>query len=645
MHIGIHLENYYYKNILDALKYTRKIKANALQIFLGNKTLTTLREKINTSEKEILQIKAYIEKYNIKLYVHSILTLNFCSDPTSPRFRWGIDNLIYDMNLCEKMGGVGCILHLGTYKTKKFDFNERTGKHNFINSMLEVLNKTNNCKILIETMPSRKNKLGGTIEKLAELYNSIPNNNKERIKICVDTQHIFVSGYDLNKLKDSQKYFEKFNKLIGFENLELIHLNDSLKELGSLINRHAPIGKGFIFSDSKGKESLEYIVNLSSKNNISMILETNFENFASEVKYIKSLLNKNLIKSGGKIKEDRTNKDKKDYIKKDYIKKDIKELCIKIFKKILDYYVNFDINKDKKNKDSIIKFKIPSYKKAIKALEKLDKPIYSSNDVKNLEGIGKSFKEKIDEIALTKTLNAYENIIKNKKFNKSLQLKKDLELIWGIGPQKAKNLVNQKNIKSISNLVLRQNNDNVKLTEQQKIGLKYYKDLQKKIARNKITEFTKILIKLFPEFIIYNAGSYRMGKKECGDIDLIVTTRINQSLAKKLFYEKLTENKIILETLLDGSEKGIYIVKHKSEIYQMDVAFIPEQQLPWYLLYFGSSVDFSKKIRLIASKKGYKLNEKGLYDKINGKRINFNPKEEKEIFKFLEIEYVLPENR
>jgi DNA polymerase/3'-5' exonuclease PolX len=77
----------------------------------------------------------------------------------------------------------------------------------------------------------------------------------------------------------------------------------------------------------------------------------------------------------------------------------------------------------------------------------------------------------------------------------------------------------------------------------------------------------------------------------------------------------------------------------------MDVGFIPEKQLPWYLLYFGSSVDFSKKIRLIASKKGYKLNEKGLYNKINGKRINFDPIKEEEIFDFLELEYILPENR
>jgi len=526
------------------------------------------------------------------------------------------------MNLCEKIGGIGCILHLGTYKTKKFDFNAETGKNNFINSMITVLNATKKCKIIIETMPARKNKLGRTIEKLAELYSDLPDKFKARIKICIDTQHIFASGYNINNLEETKKYFDKFNKLIGLKNLEAFHLNDSKKELGSLVNRHAPIGKGFIFSDEEGKKSLQYIVQLAYKNNVSMILETDFENFSNEISYIKSLVN---LKSGGNKKGN-----------------NIKKLCIKIFQKILDYYSQLNISK---NKNLTIKYKIPVYQKVIQKLETYDKPIYNSDNVKNIEGIGKSFYDKIDEIAKTRTLAMYENIIKNKKLDKDLQLKKNLEGIWGIGPKKAKDLVNKKKIKSLNNLIYRQNNNNIKLTEQQKIGLKYYKDLKKKIAREKITEFTKILIKLFPEFKIYNAGSYRLGKKECGDIDLIITSKINQSVAKKLFYETLLDKKIMIETLVDGNEKSIFIVKYKSKIHQMDVVFISEKQLPWYLLYFGSSRDFSKKIRLIASKKGYKLNEKGLFDKINGKRINFNPDKEEEIFDFLELEYILPQNR
>ena len=641
MNIGVHIENNYYKNILDALKYVKKIKGNALQIFLGSKILSTLREKYYPSEKEINIIKKYINKNNIKLYIHSIFLLNFCSDPNSNRYKWGIDNLIYDMNLCNKLGGIGCVIHLGTYKTKKFNYTINEGTNNFINSMKKVLDEcSNDSIIIIETMPARKNMLGGTIEKLAKVYNKIDKKigvkYKNKIKICVDTAHIFVSGYNINKIEETKNYFNKFDKLIGLSNLELIHLNDSEKELGSIINRHAPIGNGFIFKSFEGKESLQYIINFAEQNNINIILETNYENFPYEIKYLKSLI-----------------KNKKNK------KTDIKDLSIKIFKKILDYYINVNINSNKPQ-NNIIKYKIPVYEKVIKLLEAYNGSIYSSNDIKNLEGFGKGFQNKINEIAKTKTLSLYENIIKNKNFNKKLFYKKELQKVWGIGPVLASKLVNSKKITSVNNLIKQQNDPKLKLTDSQKIGLKYYKKIDRKINYKIITEFTNELNLLFnnnennnnininnKKIKIYNAGSYRMGKNISSDIDIIITCNNDNIITKvkSFFYEKLIDNKIIVETLSEGTQKGIYIIKYKSNYYQMDVAFIKEKQLPWYLLYFGSSRDFSKKIRLIASKKGYKLNEKGLFDKNTGKRINFYPTKEKEIFDFLEIKYVLPKNR
>ena len=103
---------------------------------------------------------------------------------------------------------------------------------------------------------------------------------------------------------------------------------------------------------------------------------------------------------------------------------------------------------------------------------------------------------------------------------------------------------------------------------------------------------------------------------------------------------------IIRDVLSNGTKKSIYIIKYKSNPFrQMDVAFIKKEDLPWYLLYFGSSRDFSKKIRLHALSMGYKLNERGLFDKKSGKIINFNPKNEAEIFKYLGLKYIKPENR
>ena len=378
-----------------------------------------------------------------------------------------------------------------------------------------------------------------------------------------------------------------------------------------------------------------------------------------------------------------------------------KNKILKILNDILSYYESLN-----KNSNKIIKYKIDSYKKAIKSIEDFKEPIYNANNIKNLEYIGKGFYEKINEICKTGKLKIYENLKKNKKLDKLNSIKK-FKKIWGIGDIAVKKIID-KRIYTIENLKKQIKNNKVKLTEQQKIGLKYYNNLNKRIPREEIIKYT-IILKKYIKYIekelnknsnnkiileLHNAGSYRTGKKDSGDIDLILTinndynytmnlskrsgdkelfsgvkkkentmnlskrsgdkelfsevqTKENINKIQKLFYNLLTNNNIIKETLSKGTEKSIYIVKLEDEKYyrQMDIAFIDNKYLPWYLLYFGSSKDFSKKIRFIASKKGYKLNEKGLFNKVNGKRIDFNPNNEKEIFDYLNIDYIKPEDR
>ena len=631
LYLGIHLDNNHYDSILDALNNVKKLEGNVLQIYLGSKYLTTLTEKILLTKDEINVIKSYLKDYGIKLFVHSILRLNYCRDPFSKKNEWGINNLIYDMNLCYKIGGKGVVLHLGTHKTEKINISYDEGVKNFITSLKIVLDKTKKIPIILETPVNRKNIIGGTIEKLAELYNNIPENYIKRVKICIDTQHIFASGYNIRSEIEIKKYLNNFDKLIGIKNLVLIHLNDSNKELNSKINRHAPIGKGFIFQN-KDSSSLNYLIKFSNSKKIPLIMETEYKSYKYELKYIKRLLKNNQKKGGSK--------------------KNIKKLILKIFTEILYFHESLG----KKGNDST-KFRIDSYRKAIKSIEKYNNPIYNSNNVKNLEFIGKGFREKIDLISKNGTLNIYENIKKNNT-SKSIKL---FQKIWGVGPEKARYIVNN-NIYTIKDLKEAVKNNKINITDKQLIGLKYYNDLKKKIPRIEITYYTDIIKKLIENdnIKIHNAGSYRSGKKYSGDIDLIISYKnYDIDKLKELFDSTLKKKDIIAEMLLSGIQKNIYIIKIQKNLNnyndkkninikdyrKIDVAFVEEKYLPWYLLYFGSSRDFSKKIRIIASKLGYKLNEKGIYYKNSGQRVNFNPVNEEDIFKYLNIEYIPPEKR
>ena len=609
LNLGISLN---YENIIEALKETKKLKANVLQIYNGDKRLTTLSKKIKLNNKEIKEIKTFLKENKIKLFIHAILSLNFCNNPHIPRNKWGIDNLIYDLDTCKKINGSGVIIHMGTHKTKKINISYDDCVINFIESLKIVLDNTKKIPILLETPVNRPNIIGGTIEKLANIYNKIPEKYIKRIKICVDTQHIFSSGINLRNLDITKEYFDKIIKLINIKNLELIHLNDSAVEFNSKIDRHESIAKGYIFKNHL--KELNFLINFAKANNIPLVLETKLETYSDNINIIKKL-NNNIDN-----------------------KKDIKPLILNIFEEILNYHQSLG---EKKNKST--KYRIDSYIKVINSIKNFDKPIYDCNDVKDLEGVGKGFCEKINIISKTGTLNIYENILKNNKIN-SIKL---FQKIWGIGPIQAEKIV-QKNIFTIEQLKLAIIKGNYTLNDQQLIALKYFEDLQKKIPRKEIEYYTNY-IKSKIKNKIYNAGSYRYGKELSGDIDLILTynnLNENNKIIKKKFFE-IFNKKLIKDILSDGLEKSMFIVKLKKyDFYRkLDIAFVDEKNLPWYLLYFGSSKDFSKKIRYIASKKGYKLNEKGLFDKKTNLKIDFNPKDEKEIFDFLEIDYVLPEKR
>jgi len=125
----------------------------------------------------------------------------------------------------------------------------------------------NRVRILLETTAGQGTNLGHRFEHLALLMNMA--RQKERLGICLDTCHIFAAGYDIRTKQTYDETMDKFDQTIGLENLFVIHLNDSKKKLGSQIDRHEHIGRGFI-----GKEGFELILNDPRLAHLPGILET-----------------------------------------------------------------------------------------------------------------------------------------------------------------------------------------------------------------------------------------------------------------------------------------------------------------------------------------------------------------------------------
>jgi len=631
---GIHLSDY--KHINQHILKAHSLGCGALQVFLGSKTLTTLSEKWKPSSEEIKITKDLLKKYKIQLYVHGLLTLNYCNDPSSKRNQWGLTNLLYDMNLLQKLGGHACVIHMGHHITKKINLSKKECMTHFVESLQYVLDHSKKVQIYLETPAHKKNIIGSTLEELATLYHMIPSKYQKRVQFCMDTCHIYASGYNIATYEGMKSYFEEFQKQIGLKHLRLIHLNDSQGALNSQIDRHASIGNGFIFHKESNTHVLQELLKVAKKWKIPLILETPSGHFRKNISFIKKM------QVGGKAITKKKNK---------------KSQLVTIFQNLKDYYETLA------PKNAHTSFRIDSYQKIVHTLENHNGPIYTLENVKSLPHIGKKTMDKIAFILEQGHLPQHNKIQEDLK---KIKAAKELQTIFGIGPEFSKKLVLEDRVLSIANLKKKVSHKKIILSEQQQLGLQYYHDLQLKIPASEITYISDIIKKWLPsQYNLHNAGSYIMKKKFSGDIDLIITYKdpthslkkndfiYNQEKESLFIYDLLKEKKLIIETLIQGKEKSTYIIKipdaysqfkpHKYR--QMDLAVIPQSYFYFYILYFGSSKNFSKYIRKIASSKGYKLNEKGLFNKKTGKKVDIQPSSEKDIFDFLEIPYVQHEDR
>lgn len=130
-----------------------------------------------------------------------------------------------------------------------------------------ALNNTRDVKLIIENTSGQGTNVGYSFEHLGFIINRI--HDKSRIGICLDTCHMFSSGYDLRTELSCNKVFKHFKNIIGFSYLCGMHFNDSKSILNSRLDRHHNLGKGEI-----GKLAFIWIMRNIKCENIPIILET-----------------------------------------------------------------------------------------------------------------------------------------------------------------------------------------------------------------------------------------------------------------------------------------------------------------------------------------------------------------------------------
>ena len=273
-------------------------------------------------------------------------------------------------------------------------------------------------------------------------------------------------------------------------------------------------------------------------------------------------------------------------------------------------------------------FKHKAYENAIKSLSTHPQPITTLQEITHLKGIGKGIADKINQIL--------ENKFQPPPPHEFLE---DLSKIYGVGFKTAKNLIQQ----GITDFEILKAKQFEVLNEKQRIGLKYYQDINQRIPHQEMKLHEKLLQSIWINHPFQIVGSYRRQEPTSGDIDILVPSSDPEILSKLIFF--LKKNKYFKEELALGTKKfmGIVGLPHLPAR-RIDILCTTPEEYPYALLYFTGSDKYNRNLREYCAKRGLKLNEKKLINQETNEIIP-NLTSEKEILTFLNLPYLKSEER
>lgn len=188
-------------------------------------------------------------------------------------------SFIHEMERCEALGLDRLNFHPGSHLKK---ISEEESLKLVAESINIALDKTHGVTAVIENTAGQGSNLGYAFWHLAYIIDKVE--DKSRVGVCLDTCHSFAAGYDLSTEEGCEKVFAEFEREVGFKYLRGMHLNDALKAVGSRVDRHSPMGDGFL-----GFAPFRYIARDARFDGIPLILETPDEaRWAEEIALLKS---------------------------------------------------------------------------------------------------------------------------------------------------------------------------------------------------------------------------------------------------------------------------------------------------------------------------------------------------------------------
>jgi deoxyribonuclease-4 len=217
------------------------------------------------ADEEAQQFSATLASLKIAHPIsHSSYLINLASPDPVLRER-SIDGMVVELERAEQLGIPYVVLHPGARMTAS----EEEGLATVAASIDEVHRRTEKvaAEIALEFTAGQGSCLGCSLAHLGTILGQVKNGPK--VKICVDTCHAFAAGIDLRDRKIYRAFWREFDEVLGLDRLVALHMNDSKRELGSRVDRHAHIGHG-----QMGLEPFRYLLKDKQMRRVPMYLET-----------------------------------------------------------------------------------------------------------------------------------------------------------------------------------------------------------------------------------------------------------------------------------------------------------------------------------------------------------------------------------
>jgi deoxyribonuclease IV len=251
--------------ISNSVNNAEKLGCTAFQIFTRNPRGWAAKP-LPRDEVDSFKNRLYasgIKKTSVVVHMPYLPNL---SGPPGELYERSVKTLTEEIQRCDLIGVSYLVIHLGSHMGK----GSNSGIDQLVNALTAATAHSKSASevvVLLENNVGRKNSIGGTLEELRLILDRL--DSSRQFGVCMDTCHLFASGYDLRTNEGVDIIFEKIKDIIGLNELKIIHLNDSKGKLGSNLDRHEHIGLGSI-----GAEGITAFVNHRGIRALPIIMET-----------------------------------------------------------------------------------------------------------------------------------------------------------------------------------------------------------------------------------------------------------------------------------------------------------------------------------------------------------------------------------